>query len=95
MNMDSQLRELEIGVIQDVIDAVDAQLGGAPNLTVPRSRVYASVIYALMASAVDSGHFGSGMLAHAPLLDSILSGDEGTAHGALVFATLVGLNALD
>lgn len=93
--MDSQLRELEIGVIQEVIDAVDAQLNDAPNLAVPRSRVYASVLYAVMVSATESGHFGAGMLSNAPLLDSILSGDEGAQHGALVFATLVGLNALE
>lgn len=95
MDMDGQLRELEIGVIQDVIDAVDAQLDDALNLAVPRSRVYAAVIYAVMVSATESGRFGSGMLINAPLLDSILSGAEGSEHGALVFATLVGLNTLE
>lgn len=93
--MDSALRELEIGVIQDVIDAVDAQLDGAPNLAVRRSKVYAAVLYALMADAAESGHFGSGMPAHSSLLDPILSGDESPDHGALIFATLVGLNALE
>ncbi|WP_280399011.1 hypothetical protein [Nocardia carnea] len=74
---------------------MDAQLDGTANLAVPRSRIYASAIYALMASVMESGHFGSRMLTNAPLLDSILSGDQGSEHGALIFATLVGLNALE
>ncbi|AVH23569.1 hypothetical protein [Nocardia cyriacigeorgica] len=90
-----RLREIEIAVLREVIDAVDARLDTIAHLTVPRSKVYASVIYAVLSSARSTGHYGAGMLANAPLLDSILSGAEGTDHGATIFATLVDLNALN
>ncbi|MBF6088405.1 hypothetical protein IU438_12910 [Nocardia cyriacigeorgica] len=90
-----RLREIEIAVLREVIDAVDARLDTIARLTVPRSKVYAAIIYAVLSSARSTGHYGAGMLANAPLLDSILSGAEGTDHGATIFATLVDLNALN
>ncbi|MFE3442693.1 hypothetical protein ACFXNW_06665 [Nocardia sp. NPDC059180] len=90
-----RLRDIEIDVLREVIEAVDARLDTLANLTVPRSKVYASVIYAVISSARDTGHYGAGMLANAPLLDSILSGAEGTEHGATIFATLVDLHTLN
>ncbi|VFA97901.1 hypothetical protein [Nocardia cyriacigeorgica] len=90
-----RLREIEIAVLREVIDAVDARLDTIAHLTVPRSKVYAAIIYAVLSSARSTGHYGAGMLGNAPLLDSILSGAEGTDHGATIFATLVDLNALN
>lgn len=90
-----RLREIEIDVLREVIEAVDARLDTMTDLAVSRAKVYASVIYAVISSARSTGHYGAGMLANAPLLDSILSGAEGTEHGATIFATLVDLNALN
>lgn len=59
------------------------------------SAARASVIYAVLADAAAAEHFGSGMLTNAPLLESILSGGDGAEHGALVFATPVGPNAVE
>lgn len=88
-----RLREIEIAVLREVIDAVDARLDTIPGLTIPRSQVYAAIIYAVLSSARSTGHYGAGMLANA-LLDRILSGAEGTDHGATILATLIDLNAL-
>ncbi|WP_280231976.1 hypothetical protein [Nocardia cyriacigeorgica] len=69
-----RLREIEIAVLREVIEAVDARLDTIAHLAVPRSQVYAAIIYAVLSSARSTGHYGAGMLANAPLLDAILAG---------------------
>ncbi|GAB0106488.1 hypothetical protein JMUB6875_54740 [Nocardia sp. JMUB6875] len=77
--MDGQ-PDIEIRALREVIDAVEDRLRhleaeGAVVLA-PRSEIYATAIYAVIASARASGHYGSGSIANAPLLDDILSGLE-------------------
>ncbi|WP_433202724.1 hypothetical protein ACQP1G_12780 [Nocardia sp. CA-107356] len=96
---ETSLRDLEIRALQDVIDAVDAHtielLANGAKVSVPRSKLYARVIYAVFASARESGHYGAGMLANAPLLDVILNGAEGTDCDAQAFAALINPSTLN
>ncbi len=92
---ENEIREIEIRVLRDVIDAVDARLGelrsSGCDITASRSTVHARVIYAVIASARETGHYGAGMLARAPLLDVILTGAEGTDWDKAVFDVLMDL----
>ncbi|MET8875462.1 hypothetical protein [Nocardia sp. NPDC004604] len=92
---DNEIRDIEIRVLRDVIDAVDARLGelqpSGCKITASRSTVHARVRYAVIASARETGHYGAGMLAKAPLLDVILTGAEGTDWDKAVFAVLMDL----
>ncbi|WP_433728802.1 hypothetical protein ACQP0C_39945 [Nocardia sp. CA-129566] len=69
---------IEIHVIQDVIDAVETLLRqterSGRQLTAPRSRIYATVLYAVLASAREQPFRPT--LDAADLLDSILDGAE-------------------
>ncbi|MFE3193877.1 hypothetical protein ACFXHA_33085 [Nocardia sp. NPDC059240] len=84
--------DVEIRALRDVIDAVEARLrsyeanGGV--VTASRSEVYATVIYAVIASAGASGHYGSGSLARAPLLEDILDG-EGEPWETAIYSAVV------
>ncbi|QLY29225.1 hypothetical protein [Nocardia huaxiensis] len=86
-------------VLQEVIDEVDARIEAMEAegrvLAVPRSKVLATVIYAVMASARSTGSYGSASLASAPLLDVILDGAEGSTWDTAVFTALLGSVALD
>jgi hypothetical protein len=98
MNMaDNEIRDIEIRVLRDVIDAVDARLGelqsSGHKIAASRGTVHARVLYAVIASARETGHYGVGMLVKAPLLDVILSGAEGTDWDKEVFAVLMDLPA--
>ncbi|MEC3917926.1 hypothetical protein [Nocardia sp. CDC160] len=77
--MDRQ-SDVEIRALREVIDAVEDRLRRleAAGAVIPaaRSEVYAAAIYAVIASARESGHHGSGSIAQAPLLDEILIGVE-------------------
>ncbi|WP_433723967.1 hypothetical protein ACQP0C_25950 [Nocardia sp. CA-129566] len=92
---DNEIRDIEIRVLRDVIDAVDARLSELQSsgceITASRSTVHARVLYAVIASARQTGHYGAGMLAKAPLLDVILTGAEGTDWDKAVFAVLMDL----
>lgn len=85
--------DIEIRALRDVIDAVEARLrqyesnGGV--VTAPRSEVYATVIYAVIASAGASGHYGSGSLARAPLLEDILDGGEAEPWETAIYGAVV------
>ncbi|MGW4245117.1 hypothetical protein [Nocardia sp. NPDC004722] len=59
-------------------------------MTASRSEVYATVIYAVIASAGASGHYGSGSLACAPLLEDILDGPEGEPWENAIYNAVVG-----
>lgn len=92
------MRELEVRVLGEVIDAVeewvrDAEVSGQA-VPVPRSQIYASVIQAVLASARETGHYGPGSLASAPLLDAILSGAEVNPWDTAIFAVLMEGSAL-
>ncbi|WP_433625065.1 hypothetical protein [Nocardia sp. CA-120079] len=70
--------QVEAAVIREVIDAVDKRISamaGTRKLTVPKARIYAAVIYEVLASARENS-IGSMCLLDAPLLDAILDGDE-------------------
>ncbi|WP_067548401.1 hypothetical protein [Nocardia crassostreae] len=74
------MSDIEIRVLHEVIEAVEIHLSaleasGRP-LATARSQIHAAVIHAVIASARASGHYGSGSLASAPLLDAILVGAE-------------------
>ncbi|WP_280483248.1 hypothetical protein [Nocardia cyriacigeorgica] len=88
-----RLREIEIAVLREVIEAVDARLDTIAHLAVPRSQVYAAIIYAVLSSARSTGHYGAGMLANAPLLDAILAGAQGAHHRATNHAPQIDQNA--
>lgn len=87
------MRDVEIRVLRDVVDAVEGRLraheaeGG--YVLAPRAEVYAAVIYAVIASARASGHYGAGSLARAPLLDEILGGVEANPWEAAVYAIVM------
>ncbi|MFE9321256.1 hypothetical protein ACIHDR_00465 [Nocardia sp. NPDC052278] len=70
--------QVEAAVIREVIDAVDKRISaieGTSKLGVHKARIYAAVIYEVLASARENS-IGSMCLLDAPLLDSILDGDE-------------------
>ncbi|GAB3203464.1 hypothetical protein [Nocardia tengchongensis] len=71
--------QVEIQVIQDVLDAIEIRLRDRERhgwrLTVPRSRVYATLLHAVVASARES-HRLPATLDHATILDTILDGAE-------------------
>ncbi|WP_040805798.1 hypothetical protein [Nocardia concava] len=70
---------IELQVIQDVLDTVEARIRAAEQcglrLTVPRSRVYAAVLLAVVVSARET-HRIPATLDRAPVLDEILNGAE-------------------
>lgn len=72
---------VEIQVIQDVLDVVEARLRDRERhgrrLTVPRSRVYATVLHKVIVSARESRRLPA-TLDHAAILDTILDGAEVT-----------------
>lgn len=79
---------VEIQVIQDVLDAIEARLRDRErhgwHLIVPRTRVYAALLHAVVVSARES-HRLPATLDHATILDTILDGVEpdnrhGVAH---------------
>ncbi|MTE15174.1 hypothetical protein [Nocardia aurantiaca] len=90
--MDDQ-SDMEIRALRDVIDAVEDRLrrfeasGGV--VLAPRSEVYATVIYAVIASARASGHYGAGSLVQAPLLDEILMGAEAEPWATAMYAMVI------
>ncbi|MFI7003622.1 hypothetical protein [Nocardia sp. NPDC050175] len=83
--------KVDIRVLQDVIDAVDTRLRALEcdgvKLRAPRSLVYATVIYEVIASAAKSS-CGTMRLVRAPILDSILDGVE-IAGGVNLFDRLL------
>ncbi|MEV6097751.1 hypothetical protein [Nocardia sp. NPDC051981] len=90
--MDDQ-SDIEIRALQDVIDAVEDRLRRFEAkdgvVLAERSEVYATVIYAVIASARASGHYGAGSLARAPLLDEILLGAEPEPWETAMYAAVV------
>ncbi|WP_067709288.1 hypothetical protein [Nocardia yamanashiensis] len=70
---------IELQVIQDVLDTVETRIRAAEQcglrLTVPRSRVYAAVLLAVIVSARET-HRIPATLDHAAILDEILDGAE-------------------
>ncbi|MGW4532248.1 hypothetical protein ACWEOI_14985 [Nocardia sp. NPDC004340] len=73
---------IEIQVIQDVLDIVEARLREGERcgrrLTVPRSRVHAAMLHAVIASARES--YGCrATLDRAGILDAIFDGVESTS----------------
>ncbi|MCU1647453.1 MAG: hypothetical protein JWN03_7728 [Nocardia sp.] len=90
--MDS-LRKIEIDVLREVIDAVEARLrvveASGRSVVQPRSQIYAAVIHAVIVSARAAGHHGTGSLSSAPLLDAILDGAEADPWDAAIFAVLI------
>ncbi|WP_067540886.1 hypothetical protein [Nocardia crassostreae] len=78
--MDTDERDqIEIRVIEDVLDIVEARLHERERrgwrLTSPRSRVYATVLHAVIVSARAAHRFPATLDA-ADILDSILDGAE-------------------
>ncbi|MRH91527.1 hypothetical protein GFY24_29495 [Nocardia sp. SYP-A9097] len=71
--------QIELQVIQDVLDIVDARLRERElhgwRLTVPRSRIYAAVLLAVIVSARES-HRIPATLDRAAILDVIFDGLE-------------------
>ncbi|MEV6099744.1 hypothetical protein [Nocardia sp. NPDC051981] len=76
---------IEIQVIQDVLDTIETRLRYRERhgwrLTVPRSRVYATVLHAVIVSARES-HRLPATLDRAAILDTILDGIEPASHDA-------------
>ncbi|GAB2550823.1 hypothetical protein GCM10027167_67190 [Nocardia heshunensis] len=74
-----ELGQIELQVIQDVLDAVEAQIRELERrgwrLTVPRSRVYATILLAVVVSAREA-HRIPATLDRAAILDEILDGAE-------------------
>jgi hypothetical protein len=87
------VRDIEIRVLREVVDAVEARLREREArghwIRTPRAHVHAAVIHAFMVSARETGHYGAGSLAGAPLLDAILGGVDGTDWDTAVFASLL------
>ncbi|AYF78293.1 hypothetical protein D7D52_35720 [Nocardia yunnanensis] len=87
------MREVEIRVLREVIDAVEERLrayeAGGGCVIAGRSAVYAAAVYAVIASARAEGHYGSGSLVRAPILDAILGDVEVDVWDAAVFAVLM------
>ncbi|WP_405493975.1 hypothetical protein [Nocardia sp. NBC_00511] len=85
--------EIDIRVLREVIDAVEDRLramearGGV--VTVTRAEIYATVIYAVMSSAREAGHYGAGSLVRAPLLDEVLAGADPEPWETALYAVLV------
>ncbi|AYF74799.1 hypothetical protein D7D52_14030 [Nocardia yunnanensis] len=75
--------QIELQVIQDVLEAVEARLREKERcgwrLTVPRSRVYATVLLAVVVSAREA-HRLPATLDRAEVLDAILDGAD-SDHG--------------
>ncbi|WP_067525851.1 hypothetical protein [Nocardia uniformis] len=73
-----EIADIEIHVIQDVIDIVENRLQQHEHcgwrLTVPRSHLYATVLYAVIAGARQQSFRAT--LDSADILDSILDGAE-------------------
>ncbi|MFI1919680.1 hypothetical protein [Nocardia sp. NPDC020380] len=71
--------QIELQVIQDVLDAVESRIRELETrgwrLTVPRSRVYATVLLAVVVSAREA-HRVPATLDRAMILDDILDGAE-------------------
>ncbi|MFE3795474.1 hypothetical protein KHQ06_21615 [Nocardia tengchongensis] len=78
--------QVEIQVIQDVLDAIETRLRDRERhgwrLTVPRSRVYAALLHAVIVSARES-HCLPATLDRATILDTILDGVEPSNHYAV------------
>ncbi|MGW2661365.1 hypothetical protein ACWCW7_10410 [Nocardia tengchongensis] len=78
--------QVEIQVIQDVLDAIETRLRDRERhgwrLTVPRSRVYAALLHAVIVSARESYCFPA-TLDRAAVLDAILDGVEPSNHYAV------------
>lgn len=74
----NEIADIEIHVIQDVIDIVESRLQQYERcgwqLTVPRSRLYATLLRAVVASAREQSFRAT--LDSADILDSILDGVE-------------------
>ncbi|MCP2319574.1 hypothetical protein APR12_004943 [Nocardia amikacinitolerans] len=91
--------EIEIGVLTDIIESVDRTLDERIalgfELAFPRSKIYAVVIHAVMASAREAGHFGPGSIVRAPLLDVILDGAESSEWDERIYAVLMDFYALN
>ncbi|MFE5285873.1 hypothetical protein ACFRAQ_13000 [Nocardia sp. NPDC056611] len=87
------MAEVEIGVLRDVIDAVEERLraheSGGGSVIAPRAQLYAAVIYAVLASARGSGYYGAGSLARAPLLDEILAGVESNPWDRAIYTVVL------
>ncbi|MEC3916825.1 hypothetical protein [Nocardia sp. CDC160] len=73
------LESIELQVIEDVLDTVETRIREMERcgwrLTVPRSRVYAAVLLAVVVSAREA-HRVPATLDHAAILDEILDGAE-------------------
>lgn len=71
--------QIELQVIQDVLDTVEAAIRELERrgwrFMVPRSRVYATVLLAVVVSARDAHHIPA-TLDRASILDEILDGTE-------------------
>lgn len=91
MSMDDQeIAQMEIRVIRDVIEATEKRLqalGAHGPIAVPRSQIYARVLYEVLVSAQRS-NFGQGFLINAAVLDSILDGTD-VAGGINLFDRLL------
>lgn len=76
--MTDDRQQLEIQVLQDVIETIDAALRTAERqglrLTAPRSHIYATILYAVVDSARQ--HAFRATLDGADILDSIFDGVE-------------------
>lgn len=74
------MREVEIDVLREVIEAVEQRArrveAAGRVVGASRAQLYAAYIYAVLASARTSGHYGAGSLVCAPVLDAILEGAE-------------------
>ncbi|WP_067532991.1 hypothetical protein [Nocardia crassostreae] len=85
-------RDIEINVLCDVIDAVEALLqqleSSDSTIVTSRPEAYAIFIQAVIASARATGHHGAGTLATAPLLDAILAGAEATPWDRAILTVL-------
>ncbi|MGW4351005.1 hypothetical protein ACWELJ_02835 [Nocardia sp. NPDC004582] len=88
-----EMAEVEIGVLRDVIDAVEERLRahefGGGHVLARRSELYAAVIYAVLASARACGYYGAGSLVRAPLLDEILGGVEPNPWDTAVYTVVL------
>ncbi|WP_067823686.1 hypothetical protein [Nocardia inohanensis] len=96
--MDS-MRDMEIRVLREVIEAVERRLvaleSGGVTVIAPRSHIYAATVQALLASARTTGHYGAGSLVRAPLLDAILPGTDASPWDAAIYTLLLGSVSVD
>lgn len=76
--------QIELQVIVDVLDTVEARLRECERcgwrLTVPRSQIYATVLYAVIVSA-RATHAFPATIDRADILDAILDGAEPSNSG--------------